>query len=212
MPAGPRQIEQGVATRAALVAAGRTLFVTQGYFSTGTEELVAAAEVTRGALYHHFADKQDLFRAVFHDIGADVLAGRFGPAQEPVDPTLDAWDQLRLGLRRFLQTVAVEPEVQRVILVDGPAVLGWPEWSELEERYALARIERTIETSVRDGIIEPQPTRALAQLLLGLVNSGALVVANATDRGRAEADVVDALDALLTGLRRPARVRSRWPR
>ncbi|MDZ7675823.1 MAG: TetR/AcrR family transcriptional regulator [Acidimicrobiales bacterium] len=207
MPAGPKQIGQGVATRAALVDAGRRLFVTQGYFATGTEELVAAADVTRGALYHHFADKQDLFRAVFHAIGADVLAGRLGPLREPVDPTLVAWDQLRQGLRRFLQTVAVETEVQRVILIEGPAVLGWHEWSELEKRYSLGRIERTIEDSIREGLIEPQPASALGQLLLGLVNSGALVVANAADRAQAEAEVVEAVDALLRGLRRPGRAR-----
>lgn len=203
MPAGRRQIEQGAATRAALVEAGRQLFVERGYFATGTAELVATAQVTRGALYHHFADKQDLFRAVFHSIGAEVLSGQMGPSRGPVDPSLDAWDQLRQGLRRFFEMVVVEPALQRVILIDGPAVLGWQEWNRLEERYNLARIEATIERSVADGIIQPQPTRALARLLLGLVNSGALMVANAADRANAEAEVVDALDALLVGLRRP---------
>ena len=202
MPAGPKQLERAAETRAALVHAGRRLFVTPGYFATATEDLVAQANVTRGALYHHFADKRDLFRAVFHAIGADVLGNRIGALRAAPDPTLDTWDQLRLGLHRFLRTVAESPEVQRVTIIDGPAVLGWQEWCRLEEHYSLGRIEHTINRSIEQGVIAAQPPRALAHLLLGLVNAGALAVANS---GSAETDVVQAVDALLAGLRRPGR-------
>jgi AcrR family transcriptional regulator len=208
VPAGPKQLERAAETRAALVQAGRRLFFTTGYFATATEDLVAEANVTRGALYHHFADKRDLFRAVFHAIGADVLANRIGALRAAPDPALDTWDQLRLGLHRFLRTVAESPEVQRVTIIDGPAVLGWQEWCGLEERYSLGRIEHTIERSIEQGVIAPQPPRALAHLLLGVVNSGALAVANS---GSAEADVVQAVDALLTGLRRPSTSAGRRP-
>jgi AcrR family transcriptional regulator len=200
VPAGPKQLERAASTRAALVAAARDLFVTQGYFATGTEELVSAAAVTRGALYHHFADKRDLFRAVFNAIGADVLAGRIGSAP-PVTGDGDPWEQLRLGLHWFMRTAAEEPEVQRVTLIDGPAVLGWAEWVELEERYSVGRIEAAIDASVDAAVIAPQPSRALAHLLLGVVNSGALVVANASDAAVARQDVTNALDALLLGMR-----------
>ena len=209
MPAGARQLEQAASTRAALVAAARRLFVGRGYFATGTEEIVAAADVTRGALYHHFADKQALFRAVFDQVGAELLAGRVGALREPVPAHTDSWEQLRLGLQRFMRTVADEPEVQRITLIDGPAVLGWAEWTALEERHALNRIEAAVERAVHEGVIDAQPPRALAHLLLGLVNAGALAVANAAAAGATETEIVAALDNVLRGMRRRGRRRLR---
>lgn len=206
MPAGPRQLEQAATTRAALVAAGRQLFVTRGYFDTGTEDIVAAASVTRGALYHHFADKRDLFRAVFNAVGADVLRGHTRSLTTGSGAVGDPWERLRAGLQRFLTTAASEPEVQRITLIDGPAVLGWREWSELEERYALGLIEEAITTSVEHELIAPVATRALGHMLLGVLNAAALMVANARDRTRARRDASDALDAVLDGLRQRTRV------
>ena len=200
MPAGLEQIERAAATRAALVAAARRLFVTRGYADTGTEELVAAANLTRGALYHHFRDKRDLFRAVFNEIGAEVLAGRIGAGAASGEARLDPWAQLGAGLRRFLRTAAVEPEVQRITLIDGPSVLGWEEWSELEERFALHRIEAAIRRSIDAGVIRPLPPRELAHLLLGIVNSGGLLVAHSPSAAT-ERQVVAALDGVLDGLR-----------
>ena len=200
MPAGPRQLEQAATTRAALVSAGRRLFVTRGYFDTGTEDIVAAANVTRGALYHHFADKRDVFRAVFNAVGAEVLRGHARPTGS--DAVDDPWERLGTGLRWFLARAASEPEVQRVTLIDGPAVLGWREWSELEERYALGLIEEAITASVEQELIAPVATRALGHMLLGVLNAAALMVANARDRTRALREATDALDAVLDGLRR----------
>src|ERR1700730_1384169 len=114
----PDRAQRGEATKAALVAAARTLFVTKGYFATGNEEIVERAKVgTRGALYHHFADKQALFRAVFEAVEQDLLT-----RAATTTPAATAWDQLVAGLQGFL-TAALEPEVQRIILIDGPAVL-----------------------------------------------------------------------------------------
>jgi AcrR family transcriptional regulator len=204
VPAGPRQLEQATTTRAALVAVGRRLFVTRGYFDTGTEEIVAAASVTRGALYHHFVDKRDLFRAVFNVVGAEVLRVHTDALTAGAGPIEDPWERLRLGLQRFLTTAAENPEVQRITLIDGPAVLGWREWSALEERYALGLIEEAIRASVEGGLIVPVATRALGHMLLGVLNASALMVANAHEPESALRDASHALDVVLDGLRRPS--------
>src|SRR5689334_15831407 len=113
--------EKAAATREALVAAGRRLFASPGYFATSTEDLVRAAAVgTRGALYHHFADKRDLFLAVFHEVERDLAS----QAEETQSRTVSL-DSLRAGLHGYLEAAASHPEVQRIILIDGPSVLGW---------------------------------------------------------------------------------------
>lgn len=201
MPAGPRQVEQAETTRATLVTAARELFVSRGYFDTGTEEIVAAAEVTRGALYHHFPTKRDLFRAVFHAVGAEVFDRHIHTAGSTSHQPSDPWEQLRVGLQRSLSTAANDHEVQRIILIDGPAVLGWPEWSELESRYSLALIQTSIRDASDRRVITAHPPRALAHMLLGLLNAAALMIANAPDPDLARAEAVEALDAVLDGLR-----------
>jgi len=187
---------RGEATRQALVTAARELFVTQGYFATGTEEIVARAGVgTRGALYHHFADKQALFRAVFEAVEEDLLA-RAAPAAVPTD----VWDALVAGLEGFL-TAALEPEVQRIILVDGPAVLGWSEWRELEARYGIGVIEAALVVAMDEGTIARQSPRELAHLILAVLDEAALLVAHSDDPVAARANAGAALRQLLDGLR-----------
>jgi AcrR family transcriptional regulator len=187
---------RGEATRQALVTAARELFVTQGYFATGTEEIVARAGVgTRGALYHHFADKQALFRAVFEAVEEDLLA-RAAPAAVPTD----VWDALVAGLEGFL-TAALEPEVQRIILVDGPAVLGWSEWRELEARYGIGVIEAALVVAMDEGTIARQSPRELAHLILAVLDEAALLVAHSDDPVTARTNAGAALRQLLDGLR-----------
>jgi AcrR family transcriptional regulator len=188
--------QRGETTRLALVDAARELFVTKGYFATGTEEIVARAKVgTRGALYHHFADKQALFRAVFEAVEQDLLT-RVAPSIA----STDAWDLLIAGLQEFL-TAALEPEVQRIILVDGPAVLGWNEWRELEAQYGIAIIETALQVAMDEGTIRPQPPRELAHLILAAVDEAALLVAHSADPESARRSASEALGQLLEGLR-----------
>jgi AcrR family transcriptional regulator len=194
--AAPDRARRGEATRAALIAAARELFVTKGYFATGTEEIVAKANVgTRGALYHHFADKQALFRAVFEAVEEDLLARA---ASTDIAP--NAWDQLVAGLQGFL-TAALEPEVQRIILVDGPAVLGWNDWRELEARYGITVIEAALEVAMDQGTIRNQPRRELAHLILAAVDEAALLIAHSDDPEAARRNTSEALGRLLDGLR-----------
>lgn len=171
----------------------------KGYFATGTEEIVAAAGVgTRGALYHHFADKAALFLAVFEDVEEDLLAAA---AEGHLQGT--AADRLRQGLLGFLDA-SLTPEVQRVLLVDGPAVLGWQQWRALEERYGLGAIRGLLENAVADGSLPAQPLDALSHLLLAVVDEAALYIAHAADPEAARVEAVAGVQRVLAGLSAPA--------
>jgi AcrR family transcriptional regulator len=194
-----RRAAQAEATRAALVVAARRLFVEKGYHRTGTEEVVAEAGVgTRGALYHHFADKQALFEAAFLAVEEDLV---IEAAKNLADPADGALNQLRQGLIGFLDA-SLTPHVQRILLIDGPAVLGWVKWRELESRYGLGAIRAMLERAIDEGdLAVNQPTEALAHLLLAAADEAALFIANAPDQLVARDQGVRALNALLDGLR-----------
>jgi AcrR family transcriptional regulator len=179
-----------------LIAAARVLFVKNGYFDTGTEEIVSAAGVgTRGALYHHFADKRALFVAVIEQVERDLVAAAASGAQSG-----DALDRLRGGLIGFLHA-SLTPEVQRILLIDGPAVLGWEQWRALEEQYGLGALRGLLEKAVAEEVMPPQPVNALAHVLLAAIDEAALFVANAADPPAAMAEAEVAVDQLLAGLR-----------
>jgi AcrR family transcriptional regulator len=187
---------RGEATKAALIAAARELFVSKGYFATGTEEIVAKANVgTRGALYHHFADKLDLFRAVFDQVQADLAAATI------VNERDDALDLLTAGLQQFLDASADNLDVQQVLLIDGPAVLGWEQWRNLEAEYGLGAITAMLDSAIAQQVIPRQPTAPLAHMLLAAVDEAALYIANAPDRRQAHNQARQALKGLLSGLR-----------
>ncbi len=188
--------QRAEATRNALVVAARHLFVERGYHDTSTEEIVALAGVgTRGALYHHFTDKRALFVAVFEAVEEDLVVA--AGAQLVEGPPLN---MLRDGLLGFLDA-SLTPEVQRILLLDGPAVLGWQEWRAIEARYGLGGIEAMLELAVADGSLPEQPLEVLAHLLLATADEAALFIANADDPPAARDQAVAAMDRLLTGLR-----------
>lgn len=191
---GVRQA-QAQATRARIVATARRLFAEKGYFSTGTTEIVAAADVgTRGALYHHFADKRELFAAVFEAVELD-LAAHAGPSGTGTT----GLDRLRQGLLAFLDA-SQEPEVRRIILIDGPAVLGWESWREIEARHGLGAIQSLLEEGANDGSITPCDFDALSHLLLSVVDEAALFIAHAPNQEAARNKAGAALSMLLSGL------------
>ena len=156
--------EQSGATRAALVAAARELFAERGYADVGTEEIVRRARVTRGALYHHFEDKKDLFRAVHEELEGE-LAQTIGAQLAAGDPT-SALEPLRTGVRTFLDA-CTDRAVARIVLVDAPSVLGWREWREIDERHGLGLVIAGLEGAMETGEIARQPVRPLAHLMLG---------------------------------------------
>jgi AcrR family transcriptional regulator len=191
----PTQSERTEATRAALLAAGRTLFGERGFAATSIEDLASAAGVTRGALYHHFASKEELFAAVFEQVEVELMAaaGRGARAGS------DAWDRLRRGCRAFLEACN-DRAVQRIALLDAPAALGLERWRAIEEKYALESIRVSLEMAMKDGDLPSRPPEALAHLLLGALNEAAMLVARSGGRISAQS-VMAEIDALLDGLR-----------
>lgn len=190
--------DRAEATRTALIAAGRRLFVEKGYFATGTEEIVAAAGVgTRGALYHHFANKEALFLAVFLAVQEQVHSQ--APSPEDTDDALGA---LRAGLRSYLKS-SLTGEVQRILMIDGPAVLGWQRWRELQVQFGLGTIRALLEKAVEQGAVEPQPLDVLAHVLLAAADEAAQFVANAPDPHQARDDAIQVVDRLLQRLASP---------
>ena len=197
-PVPSRQAERSAATRAALVDAGRRLFGDRGFAAVGTEELVRAAGVTRGALYHQFQDKAALFEAVFESVEAAVLeaVGAEVAAAGVSDPV----DALREGGRAFLDACAA-PDVERIVLLDAPAVLGWERWREIGMRYGLGIIVASLRAGMEAGTVREQPVEPLAHLLAGALDEMAMWVARSPDPPAAREQALSAMDGLLTALR-----------
>ncbi len=192
----PTKAEQADATRTALSAAARQLFTERGYAATSTTEIVERAGVTRGALYHHFAAKDELFRAVFEQLEGEVTKHVADEALTSTDPL----EQLRRGTRAYLDA-CIDPAVQRVVLLDGPSVLGWETWQEIEQRYGYGLVLAGVEAAIGAGLISAQPAEPLAHVLFGALTEAGMVVARADEPRTARADMEAAMDRLLDGLR-----------
>jgi AcrR family transcriptional regulator len=191
------QAERTEATRTALIAAARPLFAQRGYAGVGTEEIARAAGVTRGALYHHFDGKRELFEAVYEQIEIElaerIASGALGAnASSPLAA-------MKAGAEMFL-LASTEPETQQIVLLDGPSVLGWDRWREIATEHGLGLIEATLQAAVEAGEIDSQPVRPLAHVLMGALDEAAMLVARADDAERMRAEVGQTLGALLDGL------------
>jgi AcrR family transcriptional regulator len=187
---------QSAATRAKLLKVARKLFAKNGYAGVGTEEVVKRAGVTRGALYHQFEDKKDLFRAVFEQLQEELfqkVAARAGTQSDPVE-------ELKLGASYWLE-LCLEPEVQRIVLIDAPAVLGWEEWREVGGRWGIQLVEAGLAGAMDLGAIERQPVSPLAHVLMGALDEGALYVAEADDTATAGAEMAQVLERMIDTLR-----------
>jgi AcrR family transcriptional regulator len=191
-----RQAERSEATRKALVDVGRKLFAKRGYADVGTEEIVRRAGVTRGALYHHFRGKEDLFRAVAEQVEEEMTRKSAEAALAHQDP----WDQQRAGWDAFLDA-CLDPAVQRIILLDAPSVLGPKAWREIASKYGLALVQFGIRSLIEADLIEDQPVDPLAHLVIGALSEAAVVIAQADDTQAARAEMGTALERLMTGLR-----------
>jgi AcrR family transcriptional regulator len=186
------------ATRHRLVVAARMMFAERGYAGVGTEQIVQAAGVTRGALYHQFRNKADLFAAVAETAQAEV-AHRITSGAES-DGTVDPMTALHAGVRRFLEACA-DPAVERILLVDGPAVLGWQAWRDLADSYGLGLLQHGLQAAMDAGAITSQPVVPLAHVLIGALDECALFVARAADPAAARQQCTAILQQLLGGLR-----------
>ena len=194
-PKSPRprtKAAQREATTAALIAAGRQLFAQRGYGDVGTEEIVRLAGVTRGALYHHFASKELLFRAVVEELEVELGTKVMMAAAQ----STDAAQQLRLGCMAFLDA-CLDPAVRRVVLIEAPVVLGWEQWREIDEQHGLMLVKVALQAVIDSGQMAPVAVEPLAHLLLGALNEAAMMVANAKKPKAARAEVGNTLDLVL---------------
>ena len=186
------QEERRSATRAALLAAGRQLFATRGFAAVPAEEVVRTAGVTRGAMYHHFGDKAELFAAVFEQLEAEIaddLATAL--ADVPAD------ELVTRGIAAFLD-ICGRPDVLRIALTDAPAALGWSRWREVERRHGLGLVNELLAQRATAAGTEVPPF--LGQVVLGAVIEAALLIAHAKDPGKTRREAEASLGALLACL------------
>lgn len=181
----------------ALVDAARALFGARGYADVAIDEITESARVTRGALYHHFEDKQALFRAVFEAVNSELAAAIQKRSAGRADPLR----RLRASCDAYLDA-CLRPDVQRIAVLDAPSVLGWRTWCEIDKKFGLGLLVDLIAAAQAAGLLVTQPPEAIAQVLLGALTTGARVVAEAPDPASARLVVGKTIERLLAGLRR----------
>ncbi|QEN16333.1 TetR/AcrR family transcriptional regulator [Mycolicibacterium sp. ELW1] len=191
------QAQRSAATQDALRAAARELWGERGYADVGTPEIAQRAGVTRGAMYHQYADKSALFLDVVEAVEADVM-NRLAAAvlaQEPPTPAatlhaaVDAW-----------LDISSEREIRQLILLDAPNVLGWNGFRDIAERYSLGMTEQLLQAAMDSGELASAPVRPLAHILIGALDAAALTIAHADDPQRTGTEVRSALHGIVNGM------------
>jgi AcrR family transcriptional regulator len=178
-----KRVAQGDATRAALVTAARDLFGEQGFADTSIDEIVTRAGVTKGALYHHFDGKEDLFKAVFEVVQREV-------SDKAVAEFLgrDSWEALVTGCSLWIDA-HLDPSVRRIVLQDARAVLAWDDVRAIENRFGAVALRGALRKAMHAGVLESQPLRPMALLLLGALSEGCLYIAEADDPRAARTEI-----------------------
>jgi AcrR family transcriptional regulator len=189
-----KKVQQGAVTRQALLRAARALFGEQGYSATSLDEVAQAAQVTKGALYHHYSGKQELFAAVYEQVKREVSERAATAFLEP-----DPWEDLCAGCRAMLDA-HLDPSVRRILLHDAQAVLDADTIRRVENRYGTVVLRGALRRAIRAGVIQPLPLKTLAVMLTGAILEGCMVIADADDPTQAREDVGNVLTSLLQGL------------
>lgn len=191
---------QGSETQKTLRREARKIFAKKGYSGANTNELVQRARVTKGALYHHFANKRELYHSVVEDMERELVERIEGAATAAAGGRRDPWERLRVMCRAYLDACR-DPALARMLVLEAPVVLGWKTWCDLEQKYEVAAFARCLEEANRDAGALPEPAETLAQVILGALTTGARVIATAADPSAARNDVQKTIDRLIAGLR-----------
>jgi AcrR family transcriptional regulator len=191
------QSERSAATQTALISAARKLWGERGYAEVGTPEIAEAAGVTRGAMYHQYADKATLFRAVFEAVETEAMERLSAAVVAAAPPSPGA--ALRIAADAWLQ-IATEPEIRRLVLLEAPVVLGWSAFRELNERYGLGMTEQLLASAIAAGELRTQPVYPLAAVMLGALDEAAMVIAGSSSPAAARDDVLAVVHDLIDGL------------
>lgn len=196
--AGTRRSHYSSATRRALIEVAERLFSAQGYAGTSLDAIVAGADVTKGALYHHFGGKQAVFEAVFEKVETDASAR----IRKAMKRSRDPWEKAGRGLQEFLKVVQA-PTYQRVVILEGPAVLGYERFREREERSSFGLVQEMVRTVLSSSTyhLSDDMIDTFSRIFFGAMSAAGESVIEADDAKLAVARVDTALNFILSGLR-----------
>lgn len=192
------QSERRAQTRAKLLFVARKMFGSMGYSATTMDDVVESAGVAKGALYHHFKSKRDLFEAVVREASFEIAT----EVQRDLPASDDLIQAMRVGMQKFFELCA-DPEVLQLLLKDGPAVLGWEKWREIDAQNFGGVVRTILSRCVEAGIIERQPVEPLTHLLIGAISEAAMSCASQESFEDATTDYLAGLDRIIIGLLKP---------
>lgn len=190
-----KKAEQAESTRRRLIAVARDLFSERGYEATPLEEILARAGVSKGALYHHFPNKEALFEAVLRDLAQETMENIAKAAIESPDPL----EMMRLGCQSWLDQM-MEPGRRRIQCQDGPSVLGWAKWREIDVEYYVGLVRNVLTTAMEAGRIREQNVDLLAHMACAMLGEAAMVIGNDPDPARARKEAGEAVNRLIDGM------------
>ena len=191
-----KQAERRAATTEAILRAGRRLFGERGFAATTMDDIAEAADVAKGAVYHHFKTKEAVFEAVFEQVSGDLVQD----IDRAVRSEKDVLAAIVAGTQHYFAACAKGP-TGRIILRDGPAVLGWERWREIDARYFGGKFPRALTVAMDAGLIARQPVEPLARVLLGAVTEAAVACAGRSDVLKAGSEYSRAFKSLVEALR-----------
>ncbi|MGH3438013.1 MAG: TetR/AcrR family transcriptional regulator [Sciscionella sp.] len=191
-----RRLEYSESTRQALVDSAIDLITKRGYAGTALDEISKRARVTKGALYHHFSGKQALFEAAFNAVESNAMRRLAEIVAEPQDP----WAAAMTGLRTYIK-ICLEPSYQRIVVHEGPVVMGWERWREAEDHFSFGLIRDTVQSMIDSGAVEAVPVEVTSRLLFGALSAAATVIATASDQKQASVEVITAVERMLERIR-----------
>ena len=206
VPRTSRRQQYSASTKRALVDVATELFTERGYAGTSLDEIVGGARVTKGALYHHFSGKQALFEAVFEKVEAEASK----TIHKAVRGNDDPWEKSMSGLRKFLEVVQ-EPGYRRIVIQEGPAVLGYERYREQEERSTFGIVQEIVASVLESYALEPSMVETFSRVFFGAMSAAGSAVSSAEDPRRASAEVEAAITFILAGLRQQAESGERLP-
>jgi AcrR family transcriptional regulator len=191
-----KQAERLEATRRAIVEAASDLFGRRGYTATSVDEIAEAAGVAKGAIYHHFASKERLLETVLEAVTAELARN----VMQRAESAADVWDAIAVATEAYYELASTGAAAQ-IVLKDGPAVLGWKRWREIDEAHFGAAMPEVLEAAMREGLIATQPVEPLTRLLLGAATEAAAACAASADPAATARSYALAFRSLLNGLR-----------
>ena len=189
------KVEGGKRTAGQIIKIARKLFSELGYANTSIEKIVHEAGVTRGALYHHFSSKKELFMAVFEDAQRDILERNIAA----IEGLRDSWEKFTSSGAAFIKA-CLEPEIRQIVLIDAPAIIGWDEWRGVDEK-GVALLRQMISNLLDEGLLKPLPLEALTHIISGATNEAVLWISRHKNQKQARSESGEVFNVILNALR-----------